>query len=108
VSPAEAERRAESSLASRVYKERCREARGLRMLDDLRADLHYAARTLTKSPSFFDYRNSDAGAGHGANTGLFTMMNIMYGGAGSRSIELYQVSDTMRSNKVRIVSIRDV
>jgi hypothetical protein len=49
----EAERRARVEFGGvEVYKERCRDARGLRMLDDLQADLRYAGRTLAKSPSF--------------------------------------------------------
>jgi len=53
VPQAEAERHARVEFGGvEVYKEQCREARGLRILDDLRADLRYAGRTLAKSPSF--------------------------------------------------------
>lgn len=34
------------------YKEECRAARGIRIFDELRADLRYAARMLRKSPAF--------------------------------------------------------
>src|SRR6516225_604065 len=76
VSPAEAERRARVEFGGvEVYKERCREARGLRLLDDLRADLRYAGRTLASSPSFSITAILTLALGIGANTGLFTMMN---------------------------------
>jgi hypothetical protein len=51
--PEQAERRARIEFgAVEAYKEQCRDARGLRIMDDLRADLRYAVRTLLKSPSF--------------------------------------------------------
>ena len=52
-SPAEAARRAHIEFgAVEGYKESCREARGLRLFDELRGDLRYACRVLRRSPSF--------------------------------------------------------
>ncbi len=68
----------EPSLAGvEVHKERCRDARGLRMLSDLGADLRYAGRSLAKSPSFSVTAILTLAVGIGANTGLFTMMDTL-------------------------------
>ncbi len=78
VPSAEAERRARVEFGGvEVYKERCREARGLQMLDDLRADLRYAGRTLAKCPSFSITAILTLALGIGANTGLFTMVDTL-------------------------------
>src|SRR5437870_9389740 len=78
LSPADAERRARVEFGGvELYKEQCREARGLRLLDELRADLRYAGRTLAKSPTFSITAILTLALGIGANTGLFTMMDTL-------------------------------
>src|SRR5215469_3846569 len=69
-----AERRARIEFGGvELYKERCREARGLRLLDELGADLRYASRTLAKSPSFSITAILTLALGIAANTRPFTM-----------------------------------
>src|SRR6185295_10257752 len=51
--PEEAARRARLEFGGlEGYKERCREARGLRLVDELRADLLYGLRQLRRAPTF--------------------------------------------------------
>src|SRR4051794_20809904 len=49
----EARRHARLEFGGRErYREECRESRGLRMLDELRADALYAVRGIRRSPGF--------------------------------------------------------
>jgi predicted permease len=74
----EAERRARIEFGGvETYKDQCREARGLRLLDDLRADLRYAVRTLARSPSFCITAILTLALGIGANTGFFTLVDTL-------------------------------
>ena len=74
----EARRRARMEFGGiEVVKDQCREALGLRLLDDLKADLRYAARTLANSPSFSITAILTMALGIGANTGLFTVMDTL-------------------------------
>jgi predicted permease len=78
VPPEEAERRARVEFGGvELCKDQCREALGLRLLDELRADLRYAGRTLAKSPSFSITAILTLALGIGANTGLFTLMDTL-------------------------------
>ena len=77
-SPEEARRRARVEFgAAESYKDECREARGLRLLDDLRATLRYAVRTLTRTPAFAAMAIISLALGIGANTVVFSVVNAL-------------------------------
>ncbi|HZU25238.1 MAG TPA: ABC transporter permease [Bryobacteraceae bacterium] len=75
LSKEEARRRALSafgSIASR--RDECREAVGLRIITDLRADLRYAFRGLRAAPAFTLVAVASIGLGLGVNSSLFSLM----------------------------------
>ncbi|MGH9521097.1 MAG: ADOP family duplicated permease [Terriglobales bacterium] len=94
VPAAEASRRARIEFGSvESAKEECRSSLGVRMVDELRANVRYALRSLRRSPGFAVVAVLTLALGICANTAIFTLIDsLLFRSAPVRNPEeLYQV-----------------
>jgi hypothetical protein len=74
--PEEARRQARLAIGGpEQVKEKCRDARGTRWLEDFLQDFRYALRTLRQKPGFAAVALLTLALGSGATTVMFTVIN---------------------------------
>ena len=78
MSQSDAERRARDEFGDPLrWKEEGREARGLRLVDEVRADVKYGLRWLRRSPGFASAAVLSLALGIGANAAIFNLLNAV-------------------------------
>lgn len=78
LSPQDAARRARLEFGNpAAWQERCREARGLRLFGELRADLAYTLRALLRHPLLSATVVLTLTVGIGLSTGVFTLLSAL-------------------------------
>ena len=60
-----------------LSKEECRDARGVRFLEDLRRDIRFSLRLLVKNPAFTLVALLTLALGIGANTAIFSLLDAV-------------------------------
>src|SRR5215813_3604958 len=79
LTPDEAARRAAIAFGSvPAAEEASREARGVRVVDELRQDLRYAARQLARSPGFTAAVVGSLALGIGVNAAMFGVVDRLF------------------------------
>ncbi len=78
LTPEEARRQARLDVGGAdSVKEECRDARGVRLVESIAADMRYAVRLIAKSPAFACVVVGSLAIGIGANTAIFSLMNAV-------------------------------
>jgi putative ABC transport system permease protein len=78
ISPTEAARRVRLDFGTtEAIKEQCRDAWGIRALDEMRRNVRYAGRALAKRPGFTAVAVVTLGLGIGANGAVFSALNAV-------------------------------